>query len=329
MLRVDEVHVSFGDVVALDAATLDVAPGSITVVMGPSGCGKSTLLRVIAGLTPPQHGSVSWMGKDISSVAIHERGFGLMFQDYALFPHRRVGANVAFGPRMADWEPDHIEQRVATTLELVGLAGYEDRRIGGLSGGEQQRVALARALAPAPTVLMLDEPIGALDRDLRAQLMTDMRRIFRELELTVIYVTHDQDEAFGLADRVAVMRSGRVLCHDTPRALWERPRSPFVARFMGRDNVLASDAVERLVAAGFLSGASGPIAIDPDAITMDPASQGSASVIESMFVAGDYRTTISAGGVVLTATGPIAAREGERVSVAIDPSGIVHLADDE
>lgn len=328
MLKVHDVRVSFGDVAALDGTTLEVPARSITVVMGPSGCGKSTLLRVIAGLADPEAGSVSWDDQDMSNTPIHERGFGLMFQDYALFPHRSVEANVAFGLRMAGHEPAVIDARVTETLALVGLDGYAQRRINGLSGGEQQRVALARALAPAPQLLMLDEPIGALDRDLRTQLMVDMRQIFRRLDLTVVYVTHDQEEAFALADRIAVMRAGRVLETNTPQSLWDHPGSPFVARFMGRDNVLDAAATTQLAGTGMVRDIEGPLAISPESIRISPATDGNGRVLESRFMAGAHRTRISVAGVTLIASGDTNYPTGSAVAVSIDSGGLVPLSDD-
>ena len=177
-------------------------------VLGPSGSGKTTLLRVIAGLQRPDAGRVLLDGRDLEGIPPHRRGIGLVFQDHALFPHRDVSGNVSFGLRMRGDPPEAVAARTAEVLDLVGLAGFEHRSIGTLSGGEQQRVALARALAPEPRVLLLDEPLGSLDRRLRDRLLDDLARVFDELGLTAVYVTHDQTEAFALGDRVAVMRAG-------------------------------------------------------------------------------------------------------------------------
>jgi thiamine transport system ATP-binding protein len=324
MLEVMSIRVSFGDVVALSGASLTVPAGSTTAVMGPSGCGKSTLLRVIAGLESPGAGRVTWRGRDLDGVPTHERGFGLMFQDYALFPHRSVGGNVAFGLRMAGWERDAIAERVEGVLSLVGLNGYADRRIAGLSGGEQQRVALARALAPAPELLMLDEPIGALDRDLRDQLMTDMRGLFAELDVTVLYVTHDQDEAFALADHVAVMQAGRILGSGAAEDLWRNPGSAFTARFIGHDNVVDGSAARRLAAVGILPSKA-PVSIAAGAITATPLAAGPGQVVASRFVSGTYRTTIDVNGVTLTTDCDAVLPTGSAVGIEIDSSGVTHL----
>jgi thiamine transport system ATP-binding protein len=205
VLIVEDVTVSFGARRVLDGVGLSVATGEIVAVLGPSGCGKSTLLRVIAGLQDVDAGTVSWDGEDLTYVAPHRRNVGMVFQDLQLFPHRDVGANVAFGLRMQHRPAGVIRARVAELLELVGLPGYERRRIQTLSGGEAQRVALARALAPSPRVLLLDEPLGALDRDLHDRLTLEVRRLLKGVGITAVHVTHDRGEASAIADRVVVL----------------------------------------------------------------------------------------------------------------------------
>jgi thiamine transport system ATP-binding protein len=232
-LQVEQLTVRYGDAVALDRVDLTVADREIVSVLGPSGSGKSTLLRAIAGLVPGAEGAVRWDGRDISTVPPHRRGFGLMFQDHALFPHRDVIGNVAFGLRMQGRPRAEVDARARDVLELVGLGPLAHRRIAELSGGEQQRVALARALAPAPRLLMLDEPLGALDRALRDRLVADLRSLFVSLQLAVVFVTHDHDEAFALADRVVVVHEGRIARAGTPAEVWEQPASDVVARFLG------------------------------------------------------------------------------------------------
>ncbi|HUG49006.1 MAG TPA: ABC transporter ATP-binding protein [Candidatus Limnocylindria bacterium] len=238
MLVVEGVVVRFGALEALAGVDLTLPPGERLSVLGPSGSGKSTLLRAIAGLEPPTAGRLSWDGRDLAGVPAHARGFGLMFQDYVLFPHRDVAGNVAFGLRMRGEPPAGQRRRVAEVLAMVGLGGYERREVSRLSGGEQQRVALARALATEPRLLMLDEPLGALDRDLRQRLVADLGRLFAELSLTIVYVTHDQEEALSMGDRVAVMRAGRIEALLPPGELWRAPPSEFVARFLGFNNLV-------------------------------------------------------------------------------------------
>ncbi|MEV0373419.1 ABC transporter ATP-binding protein [Streptomyces sp. NPDC050636] len=241
LLRLGGVTVRFGTSgghLALDAVDLDVAAHEIVCVLGPSGSGKSTLLRVVAGLQQADAGRVLLEGRDQSEVPTHRRGVGLMFQDHQLFPQRDVAGNVAFGLRMRGSSRADQERTVAELLELVGLPGAQRRAVASLSGGEQQRVALARALAPRPRLLMLDEPLGQLDRGLRERLVVELRRLFRELGTTVLAVTHDQGEAFALADRVVVMQDGRIAQTGTPLEVWQRPATEFVARFLGFDNVV-------------------------------------------------------------------------------------------
>ncbi|BDG00237.1 hypothetical protein AoKodu_25370 [Actinomyces oris K20] len=234
-LSVRGLAVTYGDLHAVDGVDLEVAAGEVVALLGASGSGKSSLLRAVAGLEDVAGGEVAWGGRSMVRVPVHKRGFGLMFQDGQLFEHRDVGSNIAYGltglPRAQRGE------RVREMLELVGLPGFERRRVTTLSGGQAQRVALARALAPAPRLLLLDEPLSALDRALREQLATDVRTILRRGGTTALYVTHDQDEAMTVADRVGVMEAGRLLRLDTPQRLWAEPGSSKVARFLGFDVV--------------------------------------------------------------------------------------------
>ncbi len=238
LLRVVRIKKSFSTLSAIDDVSFEVAAGEIICLLGPSGCGKTTLLRIIAGLELADSGTVVFEGHDLKDVPIHERGFGLMFQDFALFPHKNVWDNVIFGLRMQNLDRDQILQQGAHALELVGLGGFESRDVNELSGGEQQRVALARSLAPQPKLLMLDEPLGSLDRKLREELMIELRRILKAAELTSIYVTHDQQEAFALADRVVIMNAGHIEQVGSPQAVYNRPGTEFVARFLGLPNLV-------------------------------------------------------------------------------------------
>ncbi|WP_105973788.1 ABC transporter ATP-binding protein [Streptomyces geranii] len=238
MLSLEGATVRFGARAVLDGVGLDVAEHEIVCVLGPSGSGKSTLLRVVAGLQPLDAGRVLLDGRDLAGVPAHKREVGLMFQDHQLFPQRDVGGNVGFGLRMHHVSKEQQGLRVRELLELVGLPGAAGRAVAALSGGEQQRVALARALAPRPRLLMLDEPLGQLDRSLRERLVVELRELFGRLGTTVLAVTHDQGEAFALADRVIVMRDGLIAQSGTPLEVWQRPADEFVARFLGFDNVV-------------------------------------------------------------------------------------------
>ena len=244
LLQVQNIDKSFEDQPVLRDVSLDLYAGEILALLGPSGCGKTTLLRIIAGLATADNGRIRYQNQDLTQIFVHERNFGFVFQDYALFPHKNVRDNIAFGLKMQHWPKAKMEKRIQQVLQLVGLVGYDDRPIHELSGGEQQRVALARSLAPAPQLLLLDEPLGALDRALRESLMLELRRILKGnlLEqpegMTAVYVTHDQAEAFAIADRIVVMNKGRIQQIGEPLQLYHHPQTPFVARFLGMPNVL-------------------------------------------------------------------------------------------
>jgi thiamine transport system ATP-binding protein len=311
VLRVKDVTVRFDGEAVVDGASLDVANGETVTVLGPSGSGKTTLLRVIAGLQQPDAGHVVLDGEDLAGVAPHRRGIGLVFQDHALFPHRDVFGNVSFGLRMRGDPPEAVAIRTAELLDLVGLAGFEERSVGTLSGGEQQRVALARALAPEPRLLLLDEPLGSLDRRLRDRLLDDLARLFDELALTAVYVTHDQTEAFTLGDRVAVMRSGRVVQVATPDELWAQPIDEDLARFLGLANVAEGEVVR------------------PEAVTVVRTSGEGDGVVERVTRAGPIvrlKVRLDDGRVLEAALAAVDhPRQHDRVDVHIDPAGVVDL----
>ena len=256
----------YGAHVAVDGVDLDVHAGEFVALLGPSGCGKTTLLRVIAGLVAPSAGDVRLDGRSILSVPVHRRDLGMVFQSYALFPHMTVAANVAFGLRMRRVAAAEQRREVARALELVRMQGYESRYPGELSGGQQQRVALARALVTNPSVLLLDEPLAALDAKLREAMQVELRRLQRSVGVTTLFVTHDQHEALGMADRIAVMRAGKVEQFDAPSAVYERPRTPFVAEFVGRTNRFAGEMLghENGLARIRLDGHPDPFSARPD-----------------------------------------------------------------
>lgn len=236
MLSVRDVSCAFGLHVVLRGINLNVATGEIVCLLGPSGCGKTTLLRIIAGLEQSSSGDVLFNGNSILATPVHRRGFGLMFQDFALFPHMNVAENIAFGLKMQHAPASVQQARVKEALDRVNLPGFEKRDVAQLSGGERQRVALARSLAPNPQFLMLDEPLGSLDAALRDELIVELRTIIKQLGLTALYVTHDQREAFAIADRIAVMNQGQIEQIDLPHRVYGQPATPFVARFLGLNN---------------------------------------------------------------------------------------------
>ncbi|MDT0547253.1 MULTISPECIES: ABC transporter ATP-binding protein [Streptomyces] len=337
LLRLDEVTVRYGERTALDAVDLEVAEHETVSVLGPSGGGKSTLLRVVAGLERAHTGRVWLAGRDQSGVPTHRRGVGLMFQDHQLFPQRDVGGNVAFGLRMRNVARAEAERRVAELLELVGLPGAQRRAVASLSGGEQQRVALARALAPRPTVLMLDEPLGQLDRGLRERLVVELRQLFGELGTTVLAVTHDQGEAFALADRVVVMDGGRIAQTGTPLEVWQRPADEFVARFLGFDNVV--EAVVNGESADTRWGKlpvpdgtpPGPcrLLVRPAGVRLTSPEQGLPCTVTARTFRGDRVALVLQPGGAPRLEAACALRdapgEGERVGVAFDADDVVVL----
>jgi thiamine transport system ATP-binding protein len=299
MLQCLRLSASFEDVLALDAINLTVPDGEVVAVMGPSGCGKTTLLRAIAGLQTLDIGTVSWDGRNLRDTPPHARGFGFMFQDYALFPHLSVKDNVEFGLRMQGIKPSVRNARTYEVLEIVGLAEFAERSINELSGGEQQRVALARTLAPAPRLILLDEPIGALDRTLREHLVAEMNVVFSTLGVTAIYVTHDRDEAFAIADTVAVMNEGRILRRGTPEELWRDPQNEFVARMLGFDTIIDAKVYDGWADLGWTKVASAlqagehQLVIPPHAIRVSNDGPVTGRVIKSTYRAGGYDLEIA------------------------------------
>jgi thiamine transport system ATP-binding protein len=321
MLTIEDLTVGYGEHTALDGIDLTVGDDEIVCVLGPSGSGKSTLLRAIAGLESPTAGQIRRDGADLAGVPTHHRRLGLMFQDHALFPHRDVIGNVMFGLRMHGVSRSEARARASTTLALVGLAGYEQRAVHELSGGEQQRVALARALAPAPSLLMLDEPLGALDRALREHLVDELGALFRTLGLAVLLVTHDHDEAFALGDRVAILQDGRIEQIGSPVELWTRPATAFVAEFLGWN-------VTRALAPGLA-------AVRPDALRLGtgngrPAPVVVGQVARQTFRRDHWRVQVeladgTALDVELRDTRP--PDVGTTVEVIVDPADVIALPD--
>jgi ABC-type Fe3+/spermidine/putrescine transport system ATPase subunit len=355
-LEVVDIWKTFASTPVLRAVSFTVDRGEIVCLLGPSGCGKTTLLRIIAGLETPDRGRVMFEGRDISTVPPHLRNFGLMFQDYALFPHRNVFENVAFGLRMQRSATastnERVAQQVREVLELVGLRGFEQRSIHEISGGEAQRVALARSLAPRPRLLMLDEPLGSLDRITRERLMVELRDILTGVHMTTLYVTHDQVEAFSVADRAIIMNRGQIEQIGTPEEIYRRPANEFVARFLGMTNlspgrVLSNNAVTSdwgtlyTVVNGFQPADSVTVLIRPEAaVLVMPTADACAGLEGHTLISGQLTSRLFRGehyriqlqpeqGPPLTfhlsAVEALQARPGARVTLAINPLGVVLL----
>ncbi|TCO54375.1 ABC transporter ATP-binding protein [Actinocrispum wychmicini] len=309
---------------AVDDVSLDIAPGEFMTFLGPSGSGKTTTLSMIAGFVPLTSGSICIDGKDISRLKPHKRDLGVVFQQYALFPHLTAAKNVAFPLQQRSVPKPEIETRVRDALELVGLSDFADRLPRQLSGGQQQRVALARAVVYQPRALLMDEPLGALDRKLRDQLRREIARMHRELGMTFLFVTHDQEEALTLSDRIAVFNNGRVEQVGTPDELYERPSTLFVAQFLGESNVFADDGQAIVVRPERLD-----LHADPDTVP-DACQRRKAVVTEVVYVGNHHRIGLrfadgTEGSAMRLAGAVLPALPGESVVVSWSPSHQVAL----
>ncbi len=328
-LEVRNLTVRFGDTLAVDRVDLTVPAGSVVAVLGPSGCGKSTLLRAVAGLEAPTAGSVTHDGRHLAGVPTHKRGFALMFQDGQLFEHLDVASNIAYPMRLRRSPSHRVREerhaRVAELLELVGLEGYAARTPATLSGGERQRVALARALAVDPPLLLLDEPLSALDRGLRERLATDLHDILRTAGATAMLVTHDQEEAFAVADRLAVMREGRIVQSGTLEEVWSRPADAWTAQFLGYATVLTGEAAQRLRRLAAPAQTWGAVALRRSALRVDSDGALDAVVQEARVTPDQIRVQLAvegAGSLPGVAAPGADVRVGARVRVSVDTSRI-------
>ena len=338
-IRLIDLEKRFGDVRAVDGVTLDVRTGEFFSLLGPSGCGKTTTLRMIGGFELPTGGRILLRERDVTTDPPDKRPVNMVFQHYALFPHLDVGGNVAFGLKRRKVDKAQIGRRVGEALELVHLGGYERRKPNQLSGGQQQRVALARALVNHPQVLLLDEPLGALDLKLRRRLQLELKRIQAEVGITFVYVTHDQEEALTMSDRIAVMHAGRVEQLGTPEELYERPASRFVADFIGTTNllrgILEADGGVRLDSGdrtriahdGLGPGATVELSVRPESIALVPPEAIGAirgRVEQAAYLGTNVTYQIrTAGGLALTVLAPktgIRLPVGSDVAVAWPPS---------
>ena len=327
MLSLDGVTVAFDGVPAVSEASLEVPDGSVLAVLGPSGCGKSTLLRAIAGLELVECGRIAWDGTDLSGTPTHKRGFALMFQDGQLFDHLTVARNVGYALRLR--RVSDLDHRVGELLELVGLPSYCDRPPGTLSGGERQRVALARSLAVEPRLLLLDEPLSALDAGLRERLASELRSILRAAGTTALLVTHDHDEAFAVADRLAVMREGRIVQQGEIAEVWRTPVDAETALFLGYASVLEGDPATRLLDAAGLPSATA-VALRRSALAVSPHGQLRGRVTSSRLTPEQVRLRVHVPGLgELDAVAPLDAHPGtgEEVTLRVDSTRLAAMAD--
>ena len=317
-LSIDTLTLSYDGFPALRNVSLDVARGSFVALLGPSGCGKTSLLRCVAGFNMPDSGRIRLDGADITAVPARRRRMGMVFQSYALFPHMTALENVCFGLESQGTARAEARRRATATLELVGLAAQSGKRPRQLSGGQQQRVALARALAIEPEVLLLDEPLGALDRKLRIELQGELKALQVRLGVTTLMVTHDQEEAFALADRVAAMRSGCIEQYDTPATLFRRPATAWVAEFIGGGSVVGLHEARRgLVFEGEQPPCDAPVFLPADRVALMPAAGGSLQVVSIRYLGRGYEVEAQDGPVRLRSLQPESAVETLRVGAPV------------
>jgi thiamine transport system ATP-binding protein len=325
MLSIRDLTVRFGATVAVDDVTLELETGQVLAVLGPSGCGKSTLLRAVAGLEASYAGSIAYDGEDLAGVPTHRRGFALMFQDGQLFPHQSVARNVGYPLRLRHAGRASIEATVAGLLELVGLPGLGERMPTTLSGGERQRVALARALAVSPRLLLLDEPLSALDANLRERLAGDLREILHLAGTTALLVTHDHEEAFAVADRMAVMREGRVVQSGTLDEVWRHPVDAETAAFLGYATVVDGVAAQLLAAAAGSTATWPAVALRRSALRVTGDGSLTGTVLAARATPEQLRLSVAVDGLrdleaVADPTSGVAV--GEQVRLAVDTSRI-------
>ncbi len=327
MLKVADLTVRYDEVVAVNQADLYLEREETLALLGRSGSGKTTLLRAIAGLVPVVTGSITLDNVDLAPIPPHKRGIGLVFQDFALFPHLDVGANVAYGLRMQ--ASSQIEKRVGESLAMVGLDGLQHRRIDQLSGGQAQRVALARTLAPRPRLLLLDEPLGSLDPDLRHILAEELKELLDRTGVPTILVTHDTEEAFALGNRVTVLVDGRVAANGTPAQIWSEPGSAEVARILGHSGIVAAMVTDGVATVG---GLPIPVAAPDGTATLliRPGAAGiggpvTATVISSRYRGPDWIAFVALAGGVFEVSSPGPMDTGKTVGIGIDPAGVTTL----
>ena len=343
LLEVFSLTSRYGDETVLQGVSFALEKGEVLCLLGPSGSGKTTLLRILAGLEREESGTILYNGKNLQPIASYKRKIGMMFQEYALFPHKTVWQNIAFGLEMQKLEHERVQEKVEAMLVLVGLSGFENRRIDQLSGGERQRVALARCLAPEPELLLLDEPLGSLDRTLRDRLTAEIRAILKSIGVTAVFVTHDQAEAFSVADKVAILKDGILQQYDSPENVYKTPANKVVAEFLGFKNLIKMSGRDRSVPEGpiwqlvdhsiFEPGSSYLVLIRPDGAKVlekqEQVPRGwpciSGLVTLSRFQGASYRLEVRIGEELLRfelPLDPAPPPEGAIIKLAVNPSAV-------
>lgn len=346
MLSVRNIYKKYENQPLLQGVNFEVRSGETICLLGKSGSGKSTILRIIAGIESPERGEVYWNSQNLSEVPIHKRHFGFMFQDYALFPHKNVFENVAFGLKMQHLSTDIIRQKVEAVLEKVKMQAFRYRQVADLSGGEKQRVALARALAPEPRLLMLDEPLGALDRNLRDQLMDELRLLLHESSVPAIYVTHDQEEAFTIGDRLILLNDGMIAQNASPEEIYQNPNSAWVAKFVGLSNLLngtiqtinplrVSTSIGEITVKtrephSYKVGQNLTVLFRPDAMLKRDGKENvfEALVIDDVFLGNQWRLKIRINDILLVFIIDDPIPVGSKINISINPEKINLLKND-
>ena len=340
LIRLEGIEKSFDDTVVLNGIDLSVDENEFVTLLGPSGCGKTTTLRIIAGFEKPDKGRVYFDGKDITDLPANQRPVNTVFQNYALFPHMTVGENIAFSLRVRKRPDDEIKEKVANALKLVNLTGFENRRIDQLSGGQQQRIAMARAIVNEPRVLLLDEPLGALDLKLRQEMEYELVRLKKELGITFIYITHDQEEALTMSDKVVVMNEGYIQQEGTPQQIYDEPVNAFVADFIGDSNILSGQMVDEKVVRidgvdypcidgreeGFPPGRRVDVVIRPEDIDIVPYGKGlwNGTIVSKLFIGVHYEMLVQSehGKVEWLLQNYDQHDVGEKIGMHVDPENI-------
>ncbi len=340
LIRLEGIVKSFGDNVVLNGIDLSVDENEFVTLLGPSGCGKTTTLRIIAGFEKPDEGRVIFEGKDITEMPANQRPVNTVFQNYALFPHMSVGENIAFSLRVKNKSEKEISKKVAQALKLVNLKGFENRRIDQLSGGQQQRIAMARAIVNEPRVLLLDEPLGALDLKLRQEMEYELVRLKKELGITFIYITHDQEEALTMSDKVVVMNEGYIQQEGTPQEIYDEPVNAFVADFIGDSNIVSGQMVEEKVVRidgtdfpcidgseeGFPPRRRVDVVIRPEDIDIVPYGKGqwNGTITSKLFIGVHYEMLVQSehGKVEWLLQNYDQHDVGEKIGMKVDPENI-------